>query len=65
MVLFTKGCPLCVVLEEKLTQKGVVFEKSEDFSEIEERGFTRIPVLKVDGDTYLDFSAANKYVDSI
>lgn len=62
MVLFTKGCPMCLVLEQKLSEKGIEFEKSEDFAEIEERGFTRIPVLKVGENEYLDFSAANKYI---
>lgn len=60
--LYTIGCPACNVLETKLKQKGINFEKVESEDAIRDLGFSSAPLLEVDGEI-LDFAAAVQYVN--
>ena len=57
ITLFSTNCPKCRVLEQKLNQNGIAFEKSSDIQEIIDKGFMSAPVLKF-GDDYMDFVTA-------
>lgn len=61
VTLYTLDCPKCRILEQKLTESGVTFEKSRDMTEIDRRGFTSVPVLKVE-ETYMNFNEAVKWL---
>lgn len=64
--MYTTGCPKCIVLEKKLNQKNIDFEKITDFDkkELIAKGFMSMPILVVD-DEYLDFSRAINYVNNL
>lgn len=62
VVLYSTGCPKCKILEQKLNMKNISYEKTNDVSELIKRGFMSAPVLRV-GDEYLEFKAANDWVN--
>lgn len=62
IVLHSTGCPQCVVLEKKLTAKGIEFTKNTDKEQMLSMNFTRVPILEVDG-KQMDFAAANKWIN--
>ena len=63
--LFTTGCPKCRILEKKMTDKGLKFEKCDDTAKIAGAGITSVPTLKCpDGKTLAYFDAV-KLVNSL
>lgn len=60
---YTTNCPKCNVLEKKLTEKNIPFEKSTNIEELTARGFMFAPVLEVDGE-FLDFTKAVDWVNN-
>ena len=64
--LYTIGCPKCMILEKKLDQKGVEYEKVEDFDVdfLVEKGFTMAPVLEVEGEM-MGYGEAVKWVNNL
>ena len=62
ILLFSTGCPMCNVLTSKLDNAGIEYEVTDNMSEILKRGFTTVPVLKVN-DMYMGFKEANKWVN--
>lgn len=65
MILHTIGCPLCDVLKEKLESKKITFEINTDEDKMAQLGITQVPVLQLDSGELLEFSAANKYINSL
>ena len=59
--LYSTGCPRCKVIEKKLEQKNIQYEKVNDVTEMQRLGFTSAPVLEVDG-KYLNFGDANRWI---
>lgn len=55
----TKTCPRCKILERKLIEKGVKFEKCDDMTELEKRKMYSVPVLRI-GDKFLNYVEAFK-----
>lgn len=53
----TKTCPRCKILERKLIEKGVKFEKCDDMAELEKRKMYSVPVLRI-GDKFLNYAEA-------
>ena len=62
ITLYTTHCPKCRVIEKKLEQKNIPYETIEDMEEIVELGFRTVPILKVDDNTYLNFTEANNWI---
>ena len=62
IVLYSTNCPRCSVLERKLTQLGIEFEKKTEVEEMIALGMTQAPMLSVDGEL-LDFKAANEWLN--
>lgn len=62
--LYTTGCPRCNVLEKKLEQTSLPYDKKENFDveELVKLGFDAAPVLKVDGE-YMNFTDAIKWIN--
>lgn len=63
-ILFSNGCPRCKVLKNKLIEKNIDFEISDNFDEIIQKNFQTVPVLKIDND-YFQFSDAIKVVNEL
>ena len=57
VTLFSTNCPKCRVLEQKLNQKNIAFDISDNIQEVIDQGFMSAPVLKI-GDDYMDFTTA-------
>lgn len=66
ITLYTINCPKCKVVEMKLDQKGIKYDKIEDEQLVvkfgEENNIRTAPILVVDG-KILDFSNAIKYIN--
>lgn len=64
IVLFSSGCPKCKVLKQKLDDKKIKYEVSEDFDELMQQNLQTVPVLKVNG-KYYQFSEAIRMVNEL
>lgn len=64
IVLYSTGCPKCVILEKKLGMKNVPFTVCSDVDVMQERGFMTLPMLEVDG-KILDFGEAVRWVNTL
>ena len=65
--LYSTDCPKCKILEKKLINKHISFEKITDFDydEMKEKGFNFAPILEIDGGILMNFSDANNYINSL
>ena len=61
VLLYSNGCPNCNTLKNLLKKAGVPFEENNSIEEMIALGFTRTPVLCVDG-VNLEYEAAKKWV---
>lgn len=64
VLLYSTGCPKCKVLEKKLEEKNVKFEKIGDVDLMLAKGFMEVPMLEVDGKLY-DFREGVKWVNEL
>ncbi len=62
VVLYSIDCPLCKVLEKKLTQHGIPYEKNTSIEEMTALGIEKLPILSIAGQL-LDFSAAIEWLN--
>ena len=62
IVLYTTGCPRCVVLKKKLAEKNISYAECDSGSDMAQLGITHVPVLSVKGQL-LDFTSAIKWVN--
>jgi len=65
MTLYTTGCPKCRILERKLDDKKLEYEKCEDKNTMAELGIRAVPVLKVEDGRMLGYFEAVKYVNAL
>ena len=49
VVLYTIGCPQCLLVERKLKEKCIPYEEKTDIEEMISLGFEHAPILVVDG----------------
>lgn len=49
VILYSTGCPMCKMVEEKLKNKGVLFEINSNIEEMRKKGITHVPVAEVNG----------------
>lgn len=59
----TETCPKCKILKKKLTDKNIDFKEINDVEILKSLDIYDVPVLEVD-DTFLDFSAANSWINA-
>lgn len=64
ITLYSTGCPKCVILEKKMSQKHLEYETVSDVDLMQEKGFTSLPMLDVDGNVY-DFKEALSIIDNM
>lgn len=62
ITLFSTGCPKCRILKQKLDAAHIDYVVAQDLSELYEKGFMTVPILKIDN-KYLEFSDAIKWVN--
>lgn len=60
-VLFSTGCPQCIVLKEKLKAANIDYFEVTDKDAIIAQGITKVPVLEVDG-IRMELAAANEWI---
>ena len=63
VILYSTGCPKCEVLEKKLNNAGITYDKCNDIDVMTKLGIQRVPVLSVDEKLY-EFSEANIWINS-
>lgn len=63
-VLYTTHCPRCNVLYNKLKNKNIPFEVSEDIDKLIEMGFMTAPIL-YDGKKYYTFEEAIQLINKM
>lgn len=64
IILYTIDCPNCKILENKLKSKKISFSICRDLDLMEEKGFSHLPVLSVNGD-YLCYKDALKHIEGV
>lgn len=62
VVVYSTGCPRCIVLEKKLIEKNIAYQIDNDTDKMIEKGFTEIPMLEVNG-KYYNFVEAVKWAN--
>ena len=60
--LFSTGCPKCIILKKKLSQKDIEYTEVNDIQQMLDMGLKSVPWLEVDGQM-MDFNQANKWID--
>ena len=65
MVLYATGCPKCRILEKKLSDKGIGFEKCDDREVMSSLGMVSLPMLRLDDGRMLGYFEAVKYVNAL
>lgn len=64
MRLIGNNCPKCNILQCKLDEKGLKYEKSDNIQELIDLGFKTVPVLELHGE-YMDFGKAVKWIQDM
>lgn len=64
MRLISNGCKKCKILQSKLDEKGLGYDKSDNMQELIDLGFKTVPVLEVDGE-YMEFGRAMKWIQDM
>ena len=60
--LFSTGCPKCVILKKKLSQKNIEYTEVNDTQQMLNMGLQSVPWLEVDGQM-MNFEQANKWIN--
>ena len=62
IILYTNDCPRCHILESKLEEKHLCFQRFDDVDGMIKMGFREAPILEVDG-LRMQFGDAVKWVN--
>lgn len=49
IILYSNGCPRCKILEQKLKEKKITFNKIDDINEMTSLGLDSVPWIKING----------------
>lgn len=63
IILYSTHCPKCIVLENKLKEKGIEYIENNDVDEMISKGWRSAPILEVDGEG-LKFKEAVDWVNN-
>ena len=61
VVLYSTGCPNCIVLEKKMVREGIDFSLSNDIDKLIEKGYQSAPILEVDGN-FMEYKQAIDWI---
>ena len=59
VTFYSNDCPRCKILQQKLDEKGVMYEKVSDVEIMKQKGFMSVPMLEVDGNIMNYLEAIN------
>ena len=59
VTFYSNNCPRCKILQQKLDEKGVIYEKVSDMNILIQKGFKSVPMLEVDGNIMNYLEAIN------
>ena len=62
VILYSTGCPKCMILKKKLDEKGVAYDVKQDVDEMLSLGIETVPVLMVNGEL-MTFAEAVRWVN--
>lgn len=62
ITLYTIHCPQCIVLQKKLDLAGVKYNIVDDIPTLTQLGYTKFPILSVDGKE-MDFFTAKTWLE--
>ena len=62
VILWSTHCPRCKVLEAKLNQKNIEFEKNTDVEQMRAKGFEEAPKLELADGMIFDFKQAVDWI---
>lgn len=62
IILYTIGCPQCIVLEEKLNNAGIQYDIVNDKEKILALGITKVPALQVGTKIITSLAEANNWI---
>jgi len=63
VILYSNSCPKCIILANKLDERGLEYEKVNDMEIFQEKGFRSMPHLEVDGEIK-DFGEAMIWINT-
>ena len=52
IILYSIGCPQCLMVEDKLNKKGIEYKEINDKAIMHSMGINKVPVLVVNGSMY-------------
>ena len=64
VIMYSTGCPRCMVLKKKLNAKNVAYTEVNDVEEMQAMGIIQVPILYVNGE-YKDFVEANEWINKL
>lgn len=64
VILYTTNCPRCRVLEQKMNNKNIKYDKITDVDLMTQKGFMTAPMLEVDEEV-MDFVTANTWINEV
>lgn len=64
IILYSTGCPQCMVLKKKLDASGINYQTITDQKIMLELGFRSAPILAI-GEKYLTFSETIKWLKEL
>jgi glutaredoxin-related protein len=59
VTFYSNNCPRCNILQQKLDEKGVIYEKVSDINIMRQKGFMSAPMFEVDGNIMNYLEAIN------
>lgn len=63
VVLYSNGCPKCIVIKNKLKEKNISFTETDEKQKIIASGYMTFPVLEVDSQL-MGFVDANNWINT-
>lgn len=63
ITLYSIGCPPCKTLESLLDKRDIDYELVTDEDIMNKKGFTKVPMLEVDGEI-MNYSEAFKWINN-
>jgi len=64
VILYSNGCPRCMILEQKLAEKNVGFVKRTDIDEMISMGLKDVPWIKIDN-KLMNFSDSLQWINNL
>lgn len=64
VTLYSTGCPKCTILKKKMDSKDIKYETISDVDLMQEKGFTELPMLEINGGI-MNFKDAISWINGL